>query len=97
MVTLDTQGNVKSVNFTGPARELNGVSAVDVADGVPSTYNQALSIPESYSTDVVLDSFTTMMQQDASGSDTKGLVDADIPEQDWEQGLCKVAAQVTNM
>ena len=96
MVTLDTKGNVQSVNLTGNPRDLNGVSAVDIADGVLSTCQQATSISD-FSEDVVLDVFTTMMQQATADFKAKDLLDPSFLNTTGNRVYGKIAAQLANL
>ncbi|EXJ62269.1 hypothetical protein A1O7_02702 [Cladophialophora yegresii CBS 114405] len=97
MVTLDTQGNVKSVNVTGKARTIDGLSAVDIADGVLSTSLQASSISDASSSDLTLDVFTTMMQQETTDFSTKDLLDPAYLNSTGNLVFGKVVAQLANL
>ncbi|OCT50315.1 hypothetical protein CLCR_06575 [Cladophialophora carrionii] len=97
MVTLDTRGNVQSVNVTGKARTINGVSAVDIADGVLSTSQQASSISDFSSSDITLDVFTTMMQQETDDFRAKDLLDPTYLNSTGNLVYGKIAAQLANL
>ncbi|KIW70606.1 hypothetical protein PV04_02862 [Phialophora macrospora] len=97
MVTLDTRGNVQSVNVTGKARELDGLSAADIADGVYSTCQQASSISDYSASSVVLDVFTTMMQQESADFTAKDLLDPAYLNSTANLVYQKVAAQVATL
>ncbi len=96
MATLDTQGNVLSVNTTGKPRELNGISAVGIADGVSSTSQQASSISTA-DYDITLDTFTTMMEQETAGFKAKQLLDPTFLNLTGNAVYGKIAAQVANL
>ncbi|KIW90124.1 uncharacterized protein Z519_09555 [Cladophialophora bantiana CBS 173.52] len=97
MVTLDTQGNVKSVNLTGKPRRLNNLSAVDIADGVLATTQQASAISTSTSYDVALDVFTTMMQQDTVNFKAEDLLDTTYLNSTANRIYGQIAAQLANL
>jgi hypothetical protein len=97
MVTLDTRGNVQSVNVTGKGRELDGLSAVDIADGVFSTSQQASSISDHSASSIVLDVFTTMMRQETADFNAKDLLDPAYLNRTGNQVYGKVAAQVATL
>ncbi|KIY02027.1 uncharacterized protein Z520_02165 [Fonsecaea multimorphosa CBS 102226] len=96
-VTLDTQGNVQSVNVTGEARGLNGLSAVDIADGVLATTQQASTISASTSSNVILDVFTTMMQQDSVNFKAEDLLDSTYLNTTASRIYGKITAQLANL
>lgn len=96
-VTLDTQGNVQSVNVTGHSRALNGVSARAIADGVQATCKQASSISDSTATEVVLDVFATLMQQATPKFQTQDLLNTSYLNNTANQVYGQVAAQVANL
>ncbi|KAH0847288.1 hypothetical protein AYO21_07323 [Fonsecaea monophora] len=97
LVTLDPQGNVHSVNMTGNGRGLNGLSAVDIADGVLATTQQASTISTSTSDNVTLDVFTTMMQQDTVNFKVEDLLEPSYLNTTANRIYGKIAAQVANL
>ncbi|KIW34608.1 uncharacterized protein PV07_01380 [Cladophialophora immunda] len=97
VVALDTQGNVQSVNLTGKARGLNGLSAVDIADGVLATTQQASTISTLTSENVTLDVFTTMMQQDTVNFKADDLLDTTYLNTTANGIYGKIAAQLANL
>jgi hypothetical protein len=99
MVTLDTEGNVQSVNLTGTARTIDGVSGIDMADAVASTAKQAYSIaPTSTNMALELDPFMTLMQEDtASDFRRQQLLDPSYLETTGKKVYGKVAAQLANL
>ncbi|OAP65124.1 hypothetical protein AYL99_01096 [Fonsecaea erecta] len=99
LVTLDTEGNVQSVNLTGKPRGLIGLSAVDVANGVLATTQQATTISTSTSTspNVVLDVFTTMMQQDTANFKAEDLLDTAYLNTTANRIYQKITAQLANL
>ncbi|EXJ68548.1 uncharacterized protein A1O5_08341 [Cladophialophora psammophila CBS 110553] len=96
-VTLDTQGNVKSVNLTGKPRGLNDLSAVNIADGVLATTQQASTISTSTSYDVASDVFTTMMQQDTVNFKAEDLLDTTYLNTTANRIYGQIAAQLANI
>lgn len=96
-VILDTQGNVQAVHVAGNLRTIDGVSGVDIAAGVQATSEQATSITISSSSDLVLDVFTTLMQQDSPIFNTEDLLDPDYLNSTANRVFGKVAAQIASL
>lgn len=96
-VTLDVLGNVQSVNLTGTPRQLNGASAANIGQGVLASVLQAYSISDSSAENLVLDPFTTLMQQETAGFTAKDLLDPAYLNKTGNKVYSAIAAQLANI
>ncbi|KAK5046691.1 hypothetical protein LTR84_007452 [Exophiala bonariae] len=96
MVTLDTAGNVQSVNLTGPPRKLEGVTGLDIAKGVAATSQQSYAFGGSSGDDLSLDSFLTLMQLDTPNFSETQFLDTNYLNTTANRIYGKVAAQLAN-
>ncbi|KAK4942606.1 hypothetical protein LTR10_017735 [Elasticomyces elasticus] len=74
VVTLDTNGNIQSVDLTGKPRALDDVSGVDIAKGVLTSATNSYSMATSSNT-LVLDPFMTLMQEASDNFQVTQLLD----------------------
>ncbi|KAI1609302.1 hypothetical protein EDD37DRAFT_653735 [Exophiala viscosa] len=98
-VTLDTNGNIQSVDLIGKPRTLDGVSGVDIAKGVltSASNSYAISNDDSSSDEVVLDPFMTLMREASDNFQTTQLLDPAYLTSVGNKAFGQVSAQLARI
>lgn len=96
-VIVDMQGNILSVKVTGIARTLDDVSGIDIANGVLASATQASSVGTTSGSNLVLDTFMTLMQEDTPFAHPEELLDASYINSTANRVFGKVSAQLARL